>query len=112
MPHADSKLTLALKEAFGGNCFTRAVFCLGQADPTSRKCLELAVKLREGVVYPVTMDGYAQGYMRRLRLESKTLRQQLSEARTGTVTDERKVKDTEVRLAGERSALSFALLLW
>lgn len=30
IPHADSKITLALKEAFGGNCFTRAVFTLGQ----------------------------------------------------------------------------------
>ena len=98
IPHSDSKLTLALKEAFGGNCFTRAVFTLSQADVVNRSCLNLAVKLREGVVFPVVMDIVAQGLMRRLRLENKTLRQQLAEARTGNVTDERKVKDSDTDL--------------
>ena len=40
-----------------------------QADRPSRSCLELASKLRDGVVFPVVMDVVAQGLMRRLRLE-------------------------------------------
>lgn len=96
MPHEDSKLTLMLKEPFGGNCFTRAIMtvaqvcvcnqrlgCLDaqltptmlvlcvvtQANPPTNAVMDVARNLRRGVVYPIVMDTVAQGLLRRLRKE-------------------------------------------
>lgn len=99
VPHADSKLTLLLKENLGGNSLTTVVTVVQQNETlVTETTLRAASGLRSGVTFPVIMEVTTRGLIRRLRIQAKQLRDELSELRYGAASADARVKDGEADL--------------